>query len=78
MENNKIFNNKNIGSVNMYDKKLLLIDNTLYDEIYKVLTSINNILKLQELCYQKYLESSNNNLNNLEKITPELLNEKMT
>jgi hypothetical protein len=77
--NNKIFNNKNIGNVNMYDKKLLLIDNTLYDEIYKVLTSINNILKLQESCYQKYLESSNNNLynlNNLEKITPHLLNEK--
>jgi len=79
MENNKIFNNKNIGSVNMYDKKLLLIDNTLYDEIYNILTSINNILKLQESSYQKYLESSNNNLynlNNLEKITPELLNEK--
>jgi hypothetical protein len=77
--NNKIFNNKNIGNVNMYDKKLLLIDNTLYDEIYKVLTSINNILKLQESCYQKYLKSSNNNLynlNNLEKITPQLLNEK--
>jgi hypothetical protein len=116
MENNKIFNNKNIGNVNMYNKKLLLIDNTLYDEIYKVLTSINNILKLQESCYKKYLyplrfkmgrsvgasfeiatgnlveelngvpfeffngvKSSNNNLynlNNLEKITPQLLNEK--
>ena len=79
MENNKIFNKKNIGSVNMYDEKLLFIDKKFYDDIYTILTSINNILELQKSCYLKYLEFSNNNLsnlNNLEKITPELLKNK--
>jgi hypothetical protein len=73
MENNKIFYNKNFGSVNMYNEKLLVIDKNYYNDIYDILIKINNILELQKFCYERYLKNSNNNL---EKITPELLNEK--